>query len=152
MSNLKQLTEAVIELHKRVSLLERSPRVGAPRLPAQGMTPKECLELVAGYFDISMSDLCGKCRQVEFSWPRQLAQYLLVKQFGFRAIQASRFMGLHYTTGHHAQQAVESYMAVDKHRRQQVKELTAQITLNRKENTKNNGRRLPTQPRRRSPV
>jgi chromosomal replication initiator protein len=41
------------------------------------VTPKEIMEVVSRYYDISAKDLTGKGRKKELVWPRQITMYLM---------------------------------------------------------------------------
>lgn len=48
------------------------------RVPVKsGLTPKQIINIVAGFFDITVDNLTGECRRRELVIPRQIVMYLL---------------------------------------------------------------------------
>lgn len=43
----------------------------------KNLTPKQLLETVASYYDISIADILGKCREKRLAFPRQIIMYLM---------------------------------------------------------------------------
>jgi chromosomal replication initiator protein len=46
-------------------------------IQAKSLTPKEIIESVAKFYDISQKDLMGNSRKKELVWPRQIAIYMM---------------------------------------------------------------------------
>lgn len=43
----------------------------------KNLTPKQLMETVADYFDVSIPDMVGKCREKRLAFPRQIIMYLM---------------------------------------------------------------------------
>ncbi len=48
-----------------------------PSSPKRRITPKRLIEVVVGYFDLTINDIIGKSREQRLAFPRQIAMYLL---------------------------------------------------------------------------
>lgn len=48
-----------------------------PNVPKRSITPRRLIEMVVGYFDLTMDEILGKSREQRLAFPRQIAMYLL---------------------------------------------------------------------------
>ncbi|MEX2055231.1 MAG: helix-turn-helix domain-containing protein [Candidatus Andersenbacteria bacterium] len=66
------------------------------------------------YYNISLDDLCGKCRKQEIVRPRQIAMYLLRKEnnVSFPSI-GDQFGGRDHTTAMHACEKIQKLLEHD---------------------------------------
>lgn len=74
-----------------------------PNTPKRAITPRRLIEIVVGYFDLSMDEMLGKSREQRLAFPRQIAMYLLREEAkcSFPAI-GSHLGGRDHTTAMHA--------------------------------------------------
>lgn len=88
---------ATLEIAKKVleDAFERPPR--------KTVDTHHILEIVSAYYNLSLDELCGKCRKKEIVRPRQIAMYLLRREnnASFPMIGES-FGGRDHTTAMHA--------------------------------------------------
>lgn len=89
---------------------------------------KQILDTVSVYYDLSIDDLCGKCRKKEIVRPRQIAMYLLRKEnnMSFPSI-GDFFGGRDHTTAMHACQKIEKLLEHDEELVQEVNFLRERI-------------------------
>lgn len=105
------------ELNNRRATLEYTQKVleGILDQPQQrSIDSKKILETVSLYYNISLDDLCGKCRKQEIVRPRQVAMYLLRKEnnVSFPSI-GEQFGGRDHTTAMHACEKIEKLLEHD---------------------------------------
>lgn len=67
--NIKPTIESVREM---ITSLANSSETAKKNL-----TPKQLLETVSAYYDISIADILGKCREKRLAFPRQIIMYLM---------------------------------------------------------------------------
>ncbi len=74
-----------------------------PNTPKRSITPRRLIEIVVGYFDLSMNELLGKSREQRLAFPRQIAMSLLREEAkcSFPAI-GGHLGGRDHTTAMHA--------------------------------------------------
>lgn len=74
-----------------------------PNVPKRTITPRRLIEVVVGYFDLTMEDMLGKSREQRLAFPRQIAMYLLREEAkcSFPAI-GDHLGGRDHTTAMHA--------------------------------------------------
>lgn len=74
-----------------------------PNTPKRAITPRRLIEIVVGYFDLSMDEMLGKSREQRLAFPRQIAMYLLREEAkcSFPAI-GGHLGGRDHTTAMHA--------------------------------------------------
>lgn len=79
------------------------------------------LEVVSAYYNISLDDLCGKCRKQEIVRPRQIAMYLLRHEnnVSFPSI-GNHFGGRDHTTAMHACEKIEKLLEHDEELTQEM--------------------------------
>ncbi len=69
----------------------------------KNLTPKDLLETVAVYFDLSVPDLLGKCREKRLSFPRQIIMYLMREELNSSYPSIGKMIGgRDHTTAIHA--------------------------------------------------
>lgn len=94
------------ELNKQRATLEYTEKIleGILDQPQQrSVDSRKILDVVSAYYNLSLDDLCGKCRKQEIVRPRQIAMYLLRKEnnVSFPSI-GDQFGGRDHTTAMHA--------------------------------------------------
>ncbi|MFH1077670.1 MAG: chromosomal replication initiator protein DnaA [Patescibacteria group bacterium] len=74
-----------------------------PSVPKRTVTPRRLMEIVTGYFDITLEELLGKSREQRLAHPRQIVMYLLRHEAkcSFPAI-GDQIGGCDHTTAMHA--------------------------------------------------
>jgi chromosomal replication initiator protein len=74
-----------------------------PNAPKRTITPRRLIEIVVGYYDLSLDEILGKSREQRLAYPRQIAMYLLREEAkcSFPAI-GSHLGGRDHTTAMHA--------------------------------------------------
>lgn len=85
-----------------------------PSVPKRTITPRRLLEIVVGYYDISMDELLGKSREQRFAFPRQIAMFLLREEAkcSFPAI-GKHIGGRDHTTAMHACNKIDKLLKND---------------------------------------
>lgn len=69
----------------------------------KNLTPKMLLDTVASYFDVSVADLLGKCREKRLSFPRQIIMYLMREELNSSFPSIGKTIGgRDHTTAIHA--------------------------------------------------
>lgn len=68
----KNLTPTIETVREMITSLANSSETAKKNL-----TPKQLLETVANYYDISIADVLGKCREKRLAFPRQIIMYLM---------------------------------------------------------------------------
>ncbi|MEX1997382.1 MAG: chromosomal replication initiator protein DnaA [Candidatus Andersenbacteria bacterium] len=105
------------ELNNRRATLEYTEKVleGILDQPQQRtVDSKKILDVVSVYYNLSLDDLCGKCRKQEIVRPRQVAMYLLRKEnnVSFPSI-GDQFGGRDHTTAMHACEKIQKLLEHD---------------------------------------
>ncbi len=85
-----------------------------PTVPKRTITPRRLLEIVTGYYDITMDELMGKSREQRFAFPRQVAMFLLRQEAkcSFPAI-GKHIGGRDHTTAMHACSKIDKLLNKD---------------------------------------
>lgn len=92
--NLKPSLETIRELVSSMSHAAGSKK---------NLTPKELLDTVASYYDISLPDILGKCREKRLSFPRQVIMYLMREELSSSYPAIGKIIGgRDHTTAIHA--------------------------------------------------
>lgn len=106
---------ATLEYTKKIlsDLLEHSVR--------RSIGTKQIIEAVSNYYNMSIEDICGKCRKKEIVKPRQVAMYLLRKEnsMSFPSI-GEYFGGRDHTTAMHACDKIERLLEHDEELVQEI--------------------------------
>ena len=99
-----------------------------PSVPKRKITPKRLLELVVGFYDISMDELLGKSREQRLAHPRQIAMYLLRMEAkcSFPAI-GKHVGGRDHTTAMHACTKIKERSKSDNGLKQDLTELREKL-------------------------
>ena len=74
-----------------------------PNMPKRTITPRRLIEIVVGYYDLSLEEILGQSREQRLAYPRQIAMYLLREEAkcSFPAI-GTHLGGRDHTTAMHA--------------------------------------------------
>jgi chromosomal replication initiator protein len=92
--NIKASMESIRELVSSINSAAGSKR---------NLTPKDLLDTVAGYFDVALPDLLGKCREKRLSFPRQIIMYLMREELNSSYPAIGKMIGgRDHTTAIHA--------------------------------------------------
>lgn len=111
-SNIRELEGVLNRIVANHQLQNREPTLESveeiitsikPRRTKGSVVPKAVLAAVSDYFDVSSSDLLGKSREQKFSFPRQVAMYILREELNrsFPSI-GQELGGRDHTTALHA--------------------------------------------------
>lgn len=100
----------------------------APSTPRRKVTPRRLLELVAGYYDVSVDELLGKSREQRLAHPRQVSMYLLREEAkcSFPAI-GKHLGGRDHTTAMHACTKIESRIKTQDAVRRDINEIRERL-------------------------
>ena len=87
----------------------------------KNVTPKHVIQTVSSYFDVSIEDLVGKCREKRFAFPRQIIMYLLREevQSSFPSI-GHELGGRDHTTAMHANDKIRTELENNQKLRQDI--------------------------------
>ena len=92
--NIKASMESIRELVSSINSAAGSKK---------NLTPKDLLDTVAGYYDIPLPDLLGKCREKRLSFPRQIIMYLMREELNSSYPAIGKIIGgRDHTTAIHA--------------------------------------------------
>lgn len=85
------------------------------------VSSKQILEAISGYYNLPVSELCGKCRKKEIVRPRQIAMYLLRKEsnMSFPSI-GEYFGGRDHTTAMYACEKIDKLLEHDEELLQEI--------------------------------
>lgn len=105
------------ELNNQRASLEYTQKIleGILDQPQQrSVDSRKILDVVSSYYNLSLDDLCGKCRKQEIVRPRQVAMYLLRKEnnVSFPSI-GDQFGGRDHTTAMHACEKITKLLEHD---------------------------------------
>ncbi len=136
-NNIRELEGAlnkIIALHelKNIEISKASVKPILDSLASQSMkrsvTPKQVIEVVTKYFDISIVDVLGKSREKKLSFPRQIAMYLLREELrlSYPAI-GGELGGRDHTTAMHAHTKISSNIEQDAKLKQDLVVLKQQL-------------------------
>lgn len=80
----------------------------------KNLTPKDLLDTVAGYYDIALPDLLGKCREKRLSFPRQIIMYLMREELNSSYPAIGKMIGgRDHTTAIHAYTKIQNDLQED---------------------------------------
>ena len=103
--NVKPSMESIREL---VSSINNS--AGSKK----NLTAKDLLDTVAGYYDLPLPDLLGKCREKRLSFPRQVIMYLMREELNSSYPAIGKMIGgRDHTTAIHAYTKIQSDLQED---------------------------------------
>ena len=82
--------------------------------PKSNVTPKKIIQIVGGYFDVSLEELVGACRRKELVTPRQIAMYIMREEMkaSFPSI-GQELGGRDHTTAIHAVNKITNNLSKD---------------------------------------
>jgi len=78
------------------------------------MTKKEILEAVAAEYDVTESEIMGRCRQQPLAEARQMAEYIFHKELYIPKSAIGRMFGKAQASIDHAVKRIEALMSVDR--------------------------------------
>ncbi|MFA4954974.1 MAG: chromosomal replication initiator protein DnaA [Patescibacteria group bacterium] len=92
-----------------------------PNVPKRTITPRRLIEIVVGYYDLSMEEIIGKSREQRLAFPRQVAMYLLREEgkCSFPAI-GTHIGGRDHTTAMHACSKISGLLKADEQLKRDV--------------------------------
>jgi len=92
-----------------------------PNAPKRTITPRRLIEIVIGYYDLSLEEILGKSREQRLAFPRQIAMYLLREEAkcSYPAI-GSHLGGRDHTTAMHACGKITDLIKTDEQLRRDV--------------------------------
>lgn len=122
-SNVRELEGAlnkIIAYHQFKSIVPTMETIDeilqsfSPIQKRKSITPKQLIDVVAGYFDLKMNDLLGKSREKRLAFPRQIIMYLLREEMktSYPAI-GDALGGRDHTTAMHAYEKISSMIKSD---------------------------------------
>lgn len=92
------------------------------------ITPRRIIEVVSGFFEISIEDIVGGSRKKELVIPRQIAMYLMREEMSSSYPSIGReFGGRDHTTAMHACTKMEEYTQKDERIKQDIISLRQKI-------------------------
>ncbi|MFZ2804738.1 MAG: chromosomal replication initiator protein DnaA [Patescibacteria group bacterium] len=92
-----------------------------PNAPKRTITPRRLIEIVVGYYDLSLEEILGKSREQRLAYPRQIAMYLLREEAkcSFPAI-GTQLGGRDHTTAMHACSKISGLVKTDETLRRDI--------------------------------
>ncbi|HJV32594.1 MAG TPA: chromosomal replication initiator protein DnaA [Patescibacteria group bacterium] len=103
--NIKPSMESIRELVSSINSAAGSKK---------NLTPKDLLDTVAGYYDIALPDLLGKCREKRLSFPRQIIMYLMREELNSSYPAIGKMIGgRDHTTAIHAYTKIQNDLQED---------------------------------------
>jgi chromosomal replication initiator protein len=129
-NNIRELEGALKRIVASAELSNREPSlestkeilasiINTPKKRA--LLPRQVLETVAGFYDISLEDLKGKSRKKETVVPRQIVMYLLREEIKSSYPMIGRELGgRDHTTAMHACQKIEKELEKDESLSQEI--------------------------------
>lgn len=93
----------------------------SPSAQKHNVTPKHVIQTVSSYYDITINDLLGQCREKRFAFPRQIIMFLLRQelQISFPSI-GNELGGRDHTTAMHATDKIRRELESNPKLRQDV--------------------------------
>lgn len=86
-------------------------------------TPKQLLERIAKFYDLSSKDLIGKSRIKQINSARQVAMYLMNEELGMSTIKIGRIFDKDHTTIMHGVKVIKKDLKVNFTLREEINEL-----------------------------
>ena len=103
--NIKASMESIRELVSSINSAAGSKK---------NLTPKDLLDTVAGYYDLPLPDLLGKCREKRLSFPRQVIMYLMREELNSSYPAIGKMIGgRDHTTAIHAYTKIQNDLQED---------------------------------------
>lgn len=102
-----------------------------PNAPKRNITPRRLIEIVVGYFDLTIDEMLGKSREQRLAFPRQIAMFLLREEAkcSFPAI-GTHLGGRDHTTAMHACTKIADLLKEDEKLRHDVAQLREKLYTN----------------------
>ncbi len=96
----------------------------------RAISPKQVVDKVAKYYDLSGKDLYGTSRVKNIKSARQVAMYLLKDQLGLSTVRIGQEFNKDHTTIMHGIKVIETALKTDFNLRQQISDLREKIYAN----------------------
>ncbi len=96
----------------------------------KAISPKQVIDKVAKYYDISSKDLLGTSRVAHIKTPRQVAMYLLNEELGLSTVRIGTEFNKDHTTILHGVKKIKGDLKLDFSLREQVASLREKIYAN----------------------
>ena len=93
----------------------------------RAISPKQVIDKVAKYYDLSGKDLYGTSRVKNIKSARQVAMYLLKDQLGLSTVRIGQEFDKDHTTIMHGIKVIETALKTDFNLRQQISDLREKI-------------------------
>ena len=92
-----------------------------PNVPKRTITPRRLIEIVVGYYELTLDEILGKSREQRLAYPRQIAMYLLREEAkcSFPAI-GTHVGGRDHTTAMHACNKINGLLKEDEQLRRDI--------------------------------
>ena len=99
--------------------------------PKKSLTPKQIVQTICQFYDISQEDIVGSCRKRELVVPRQIIMYLLRQelQYSYPSI-GKELGGRDHTTAMHAFQKIKTELENNEKLRQDVNYISQRLYNN----------------------
>ena len=94
------------------------------------ISPKQLIDKVAKYYNLSSKDLLGKSRIKDIKNARQVAMYLMNEELGLSTVKIGSEFGKDHTTIMHGVKVVKNSLKNDFTLREQISELRGKIHVN----------------------
>jgi chromosomal replication initiator protein len=93
----------------------------------KAISPKQVIDKVAKFYDLSSKDLLGISRVAQIKTPRQIAMYLMNEELGLSTVRIGREFSKDHTTIMHGIKKIKTDMKADFYLRQQLASLREKI-------------------------
>jgi len=91
------------------------------------MSPKQIVERVAKFYDLTPKELLGTSRVTQIKTPRQIAMYVMSEELGLSTVRIGREFNKDHTTIMHGVKKIKKDLRVDFHLRQQLAALREKL-------------------------
>ena len=121
MSQLRNKTPMELINEGYISNISKTHRVRA-------ITPKQVVEKIAKYFQLTVKEMCGKSRVSHIKNARQIAMYILSKELQMSTTKITSEVGVKdHTTVLHGIKKIENDLKIDFKLRSQIEEIREKI-------------------------
>lgn len=86
----------------------------------KSMTPKQIIDKVAKFYDLTSKDLLGKSREARIKTPRQIAMYLMSEEIGLSTVRIGNEFSKDHTTIMHGIKKIKNDLKLDFGLREQI--------------------------------
>ncbi len=122
--------DMVSNILRKMGMLVTTPNSRQEVSDTKVLSCKDVIETVASFYNLSRFDLVGERRSREIMTPRQLAIYILRKEFGFSYEKIGmEFGGRNHTTAMHACNKIAKSIKKDVILRKQLDDIKFQVGL-----------------------